>query len=106
MGDVASAESGVGGVANSEDKMAEEAIAAISRDGGDIGVQLGGGQVEAVICGFGARRMSCEDGGVRKGAHDVSDAAVGGHGESSDEATSRIKLTSSDEEVNSEQQAC
>ena len=38
MGDIASAESGVGGVANSEDEMAEESIAAISRDGGGIGV--------------------------------------------------------------------
>ena len=101
MGDVVSAESGVGGVANSEDEMAEEVITAISRDGGGIGVQLGGGQVEAVIGGFGAGRMRCEDGGVRKGAHDVGGAAVGGHGESSDEAARRIKLISSDEEVNS-----
>ena len=101
MGDVASAESGVGGVSNSEDDMAEEAIAAISRDGGIIGVRLGDGQVEAVIGGFGAGRMRCEDGGVRKGAHDVGGAAVGGHGERSDEAASRIKLISSDEEVNS-----
>ena len=101
MGDVAGAESGVGGVANSEDKMAKEAIAAISRDGGGIGVQLGDGQVEAVIGGFGAGRMRCEDGGVRKGAHDVGGAAVDGHGERSDEAASRIKLISSDEEVNS-----
>ena len=45
MGDVTSAESRVGGVANSEDEMAKEAIAAISRDGGGIGVQLGDGQV-------------------------------------------------------------
>ena len=88
MGDVASAKSGVGGVANSEGKMAEEAIAAIIRDVGGIGVQLGDGQVEAVIGGFGAGRMRCEDGGVRKGAHDVSGAAVGGHGERSDEAAS------------------
>ena len=101
MGNVASAESGVGGVANSEDEMAEEAIAAISRDGSGIGVQLGDGQVEDVIGGFGARRMHCKDGGVRKGAHDVGGAAVGGHGERSDEATSRIKLITSDEEVNS-----
>ena len=43
MGNIASAESGVGGVATSEDEMAEEAIAAISRDGGGIGVQLGDG---------------------------------------------------------------
>ena len=49
MGHVASAESGVGGVSNSEDEIAEEAIAAISRYGGGIGVQLGDGQVEAVI---------------------------------------------------------
>ena len=81
--------------------MAKEAIAAISRYGGSIGVQLGDGQVEAVIGGFGAGRMSCEDGGVRKGAHDVGGAAVGCHGERSDEAASRIKLISSDEEVNS-----
>ena len=81
MGDIASAESGVGGVANSEDEMSEEAIAAIIRDGGDIGVQLGDDQVEAVICGFGAGRMSCEDGGMWKGAHDVGGAAVGGHGD-------------------------
>ena len=81
MGDIASAESGVGGVANSEDDMAEESIADISRDGGGIGVQLGDGQVESVIGGFGAGRMSCEDGGVRKGAHDVGGAAVGGHGD-------------------------
>ena len=101
MGDVSSAESGVGSVANSEDKMAEEAIAAIGRYGNSIGVQLGDGQVEAVIGGFGAGRMRCEDGGVRKGAHDVSGAAVSGHGERSDEAASRIKLISSDEEVNS-----
>ena len=100
MGDVVSAESGVGGVANSEDEMAEEAIVAISRDRGGIGVQLGDGQVEALIGGFSARRMSCEDGGVRKGAHDVGGAAVGSHGERSDEAASRIKLISSDEEVN------
>ena len=33
------------------------------------------------IGGFGAGRMSCEDGGVRKGAHDVGGAAVGGHGD-------------------------
>ena len=45
--------------------------------------------------------MSCEDGGVRKGAHDVGGAAVGDHGVRSDEAASRIKLISSDEEVNS-----
>ena len=101
MGDVASAESGVGGVANSEDEMAKEAIAAINRDGGGIGVQLGDGQVEAVIGGFGAGRMRCEGGGVRKGAHYVGGEAFGGHGERSDEAASRIKLTSSDEEVNS-----
>ena len=101
MGDVASADSGVGGVAKSEDEMAEEAIAAISRDGSGIGVQLGGGQVEAVIGEFGARRMRCEDGGVRKGAHDVGGTAVSGHGERTDEATSQIKLISSDEEVNS-----
>ena len=101
MGDVASAESGIGGVANSEDEMAEEAIAAISRDGSGIGVQLGDGQVEAVISGFGAGRMPCEDGVVRKGAHDVGGAAVGGHGERSDEAASQIKLISSGEEVNS-----
>ena len=101
MGDVASAESGVGGVANSEDEMAEEAIAAISRDGSGIGVQLGDGQVEAVIGGFGAGRMRCEDGSMRKGAHDVGGTAVGGHGVRSDEAASRIKLISSDEEVNS-----
>ena len=81
--------------------MADEAITAISRYGSGIGVQLGDGKVEAVIGGFGAGRMSCEDGGVRKGAHDVVGAAVGSHGESSDEATSRIKLRSSDEEVNS-----
>ena len=101
MGDVASAESGVGGVANSEDEMAEEAIAAIGRDGSGIGVQLDDGQVEAVIGGFDAGRMRCDNGGVRKGAHDVGGAAVGGHGERSDEAASRIKLISSDEEVNS-----
>ena len=101
MGDVASAESGVGGVANSEDEMAEEAIAAISRDGNGIGVQLGDGQVGAVIGGFGAGRIRCEDGGVRKGAHDVGGAAVGGHRERSDEAAILIKLISSDEEVNS-----
>ena len=101
MDDVASAERGVGGVANSEDEMAKEAIAAISRDGSGIGVQLGDGQVEAVIGGFGARRMRCEDGGARKGAHDVGGAAVGGHGERSDEAAIRIKLISSDEELNS-----
>ena len=81
MGDIASADSGVGGVANSEDDMAEESIPAISRDGGGIGVQLGDGQVEAVIGGFGAGRMSCDNGGVRKGAHDVGGAAVGGHGD-------------------------
>ena len=81
MGEIASADSGVGGVANSEDEMAEEAIAAISRDGGGIGVQLGDGQVEAVIGGFGAGRMSCEDDCVSKGAHDVGGAAVGGHGD-------------------------
>ena len=81
MGDISSAESGVGSVANSDVEMAEEAIAAISRDGGGIGVQLGDGQVEAVIGRFGAGRMSCEDGGVRKGAHDVGGAAVGGHGD-------------------------
>ena len=101
MGNVASAESSVGGVANSEDEMAEEAIAAISRDGRGIGVQLGDGQVEAVIGGFGAGSMRCKDGGVRKGAHNVGGAAVGGHGERSDEAASQIKLISSDEEVNS-----
>ena len=88
MGDVAIAKSGVGGVANSEGKMAEEAIAAIIRDVGGIGVQLGDGQVEAVIGEFGARRMRCEDGGMRKGAHDVGGAAVCGHGERSDEAAS------------------
>ena len=81
--------------------MAEEAIAAISRDGSGIGVQLGDGQVEAVIGGFGAGHMRCEDGGVRKGTHDVGGAAVGGHGELSDEAASRIKLISSYEELNS-----
>ena len=101
MDDVASTESGVGGVANSEDEMDEEAIATISRDGFGIGVQLGDGQVEAVIGGFGAGRMRCEDGDMRKGAHDVGGAAVGGHGERSDEAASRIKLISSDEEVDS-----
>ena len=101
MGNVASAESGVGGVANSEDEMAEDAIVAISRDGGGIGVQQGDGQVEAVIGRFGARRMRCKDGGVRKGAHNVGGAAVGGLGERSDEAAIRIKLISSDEEVNS-----
>ena len=101
MGDVVSAESGVGGVANSEDEMAEEAISAISRDGSGIGVQLGDGQVEAVIGGFGAGRMRCEDGGVRKGAHDVGGAAFSGHGERSYEAASRIKFISSDDEVNS-----
>ena len=99
MSNVASAESGVGGVANSEDEMAEEVITAIIRYGGGIGVQMGDGQVEAVIGGFGAGRMHCEDGGVRKCAHDVGGAAVGGHGERSDEAASRIKLLSSDEEV-------
>ena len=56
-------------------------LTADSRDGGGIGVQLGDGQVEAVIGRFGAGRMSCEDGGVRKGAHDVGGAAVGGHGD-------------------------
>ena len=81
MSDIASAESGVGRVANSEDDMAEEAITTISRDGGGIGVQLGDGQVEAVIGAFGAGRMICEDGGVRKGAHDVGGTAVGGHGD-------------------------
>ena len=81
MGEIASAESGVEGVANSEDEMAEEAITATSRDGGGIGVQLGDGQVEDVIGGFGDGRMSCEDGSVRKGAHNVSGAAVGGHGD-------------------------
>ena len=81
MGDVSSAESGVGGVANSEDEMAKESIAAISRYGSGIGVQLGDGQVEAVIGGFGAGRIRCEDGGVRKGAHDVGGAAVGVHGD-------------------------
>ena len=81
--------------------MAEEAIAAISRYGSGIGIQLGDGQVEAVIGGLGAKRMRCEDGGVRKGAHDFGGAAVGGHGERSDEAASQIKLISSDEEVNS-----
>ena len=91
MGDVASAESGIGGVANSEDEMAKEAIAAISRDGGGSGVQLGDGQLDDVIGGFGARRMRCEDGG----------AAVGGHGERSDEAARQIRLISSEEEVNS-----
>ena len=101
MGDAASDESGVVGVANSEDEMAKEAIAAISRDGSGIGVQLGDGQVEAVIGGFGAGRMRCEDGGVRKGAHDVGGAAFGSHGERSDEAASRIQLISYDEEVNS-----
>ena len=101
MGDVASAESGLGSVANSEDKMAEEAIAAISRDGGGIGVHLGDGQVEAVIGGFSSGRMSCEDVGVRKGAHDVGGAAVGSHGERSYEAASQIRLISSDKEVNS-----
>ena len=101
MGNVASAESGAGGVANSEDEMAEEDIAAISRDGSGIGVQLGDGQVEAFIGRFGSGRMRCEDGGVRKGAHDVGGEAVSGHSERSDEAASRIKLISSDEEVNS-----
>ena len=81
MGDIASADSGVGGVANSEDEMTEESIAAISRYGGGIGVQLGDGQVEAVIGGLGAGRMSCEDGGARKGAHNVSGAAFDGHGD-------------------------
>ena len=81
MGDIANDESGVGGVANIEDEMSEEAIAVISSDGGGIGVQLGDGKVEAVIGGFGAGRMSCEDGGVRKGDHDVGGAAVGGHGD-------------------------
>ena len=82
--------------------MTEEAIAAISRDGSGIGVQLGDVQVEAVIGGFGAGRMRCEDGSMSKGAHDVGGAAVGGHGvRSDDEAASRIKLISSDEEVNS-----
>ena len=100
MGDVASAESGVGGVAKSENEMAEEAIAAISRDGSGIGVQLGDGQVEAVIGGFGAGHMRCENGGVRKGAHNVGGAAVSSHGVRSDETASRIKLISSDEEVN------
>ena len=80
--------------------MAKEAIAAISRYGRGIIVQLGNGQVEAVIGGFGARRMRCEDGGVRKGAHDVGGVAVGDHGERSDEAASRIKLISFDEEAN------
>ena len=58
MGNIASAESGVGSVTNSEDEMDEEAIAAISRDGFGIGVQLGDGQVEAVIGGFGAGHIS------------------------------------------------
>ena len=31
--------------------------------------------------GVGAGRMCCEDGGVRKGAHNVGGAAVGGHGD-------------------------
>ena len=56
--------------------------------------------MEAVIGGFGAGRMRCENGGERKGAHDFGGAAVGGHGERSDEAASQIKLMSSDEEVN------